>query len=114
MEVEQAGKNSAGVTPSTQNTGGNGGNSISNSYSGSSVEYGGGGGSGSRDNAARGTGAPGIGNGGKTTGTNATATGAANQRWWRRYGGHAVVLEDSAHKNGAAGGSGVVIIRYPT
>ena len=105
------GKNSAGVTPSSY-AGGNGGTSLSNSYSGSSVEYGGGGGGGSRDNSARGDGGGNAGSGGKTTGTNATA-GTAN-RGGGGGGGGRDNSGDSAHKNGAAGGSGIVIVRYLT
>ena len=54
----------------------------------------------------------GAGSGGKTTGTNATA-GAANQGGGGGGGGRHS-SGDSAHKNGAAGGSGIVIVRYPT
>ena len=101
----------AGSTPSSY-VGGLGGTSLSNSYSGSSVEYGGGGGGGGRDNYSGGTGGGGGGNGGKTTGTNATA-GTAN-RGGGGGGGGRHSGGDSTHKNGAAGGSGIIILRYLT
>ena len=105
------GKGTAGTTPSSY-AGGNGGTALSNSYSGSAVDYGGGGGGGSRDNAARGDGGGNAGSGGKTTGTNATA-GTAN-RGGGGGGGGRDNSGDSAHKDGAAGGSGIVIVRYLT
>lgn len=96
--ASQVGFNGSGSTA------GAGGNGTSNSYSGSAVTYaGGGGGSVGVNGAAGGAGGlGGGGNGGKSGSTSPTA-GAANSGG----GGGA-----GSTNTGAAGGSGVVIVRY--
>jgi len=99
--------------PGTSDVGGAGGAAGASAISGSTVNYSGGGGGGSRDNAAGGNGGGGgAGKGGRTTGDYATA-GSANQGGGGGGGGRHSGA-DSASYNGAAGGSGIVIIRYLT
>ena len=88
-----------GVYNGTVNVGGGGGPGIANSITGSSVYYGGGGGGGNG-------GAGGIGGGGN--GSNVGVSGTANT------GGGGGGGWAYASGEGDAGGSGVVIIRYPT
>lgn len=99
------GAGSAGGNDSATNIAGNGGNGIANSISGASVTYAGGGGGGG--DGAKGTGGTGGGGDGGTTSLNAVA-GTANTGGGGGGGG------DSATSNSAAGGSGIVIISFPT
>ena len=94
------------------NSGGNGGNGANNSYSGSNVSYAGGGGGGSRDDGPYGAGVHGGGNGGRNN-SNVAQNGTANLGGG---GGGGARLHGAAGYtyNGAAGGSGIVIIRYLT
>ena len=83
---------------------GNGGAGVATSISGSSVTYAGGGGGGSTvDGATRGTGGTGGGGNGGASGSAGTA-GTVNTGGGGGGGAHS--------QNGAAGGSGIVIIRY--
>ena len=95
----------------TSGTGGNGGVGISNSITGSAVMYAGGGGGGGRDNlGTAGTGgAGGGGNGG--SGATPTATPQAGSPGLANTGGGGGGARD--FPGGGAGGSGVVIVRYP-
>lgn len=93
---------------SVSNNGGNGGSGIANSISGTSVFYGGGGGGGSDGGYSGGTGGNGGGghggNGGDSVGMTA---GSANT------GGGGGGNRSGSYGPGAAGGSGIVIVRYP-
>jgi hypothetical protein len=83
---------------------GNGGNGVTTSITGTSVTYAGGGGGGSTiDGATRGTGGTGGGGNGGASG-NAGTAGTVNTGGGGGGGAHS--------QNGAAGGSGIVIIRY--
>lgn len=99
------GSGSVGANFSTRN-GGNGGSGVATSITGSSVTYAGGGGAGAGDGsgATGGTGAAGGGNGGGFYGNPGTAatvnTGSGGGGG--AYGGGV----------GAAGGSGIVVVRY--
>lgn len=95
-----AGGNASAGTP------GNGGNGTANSISGSSVTYAGGGGGGGNSGGAGGTGGTGGGGAGGSSGGNGVA-GTANTGGGGGGGG-------VTSGNGAAGGSGIVIISYLT
>jgi hypothetical protein len=97
------------------NNAGAGGNGVANSISGTSVTYGGGGGGGndqtnrspwSGNGGAGGTGGGGAGGSYQTT---ASVAGTVN----RGGGGGGSSSNASPYNVGAAGGSGIVIIRYP-
>lgn len=92
-------------------TGGNGGNGITTSISGSSVAYGGGGGGGAGQftNQSQPVGSGGNGGGGSgATGSSSGGNGTPNR------GGGAGGQGGGNSYGGAAGGSGVVILRYPS
>lgn len=96
------GAGSGGSHSPTTNIGGRGGAGVRSDISGSSVFYGGGGGGGNG-------GVGGLGGGGNgSPGTGVGAPGTANT------GGGGGGGWSYASDNGGAGGSGVVIIRYPT
>jgi len=105
----------------TLTQGGAGGNSSSNSISGASVAYGGGGGGGGdRDGAlakptvaAGGTGGGGAGGVASAIDFTAPVAGTAN-RGGGGGGGTSNIGAGGVPQPGAAGGSGVVIISYPT
>jgi hypothetical protein len=84
-------------------TGGNGGNGVSNSTSGSAVTYGGGGAGGASTNATATQGTAGTGGG-----------GAANANGTVNTGGGAGATASGSGTTGLSGGSGIVIISYPT
>ena len=97
------GANAVGANGTTS-VSGNGGAGVATSISGSSVTYAGGGGGGSTiDGATRGTGGSGGGGNGGVSGSAGTA-GTTNTGGGGGGGAH--------NQNGAAGGSGIVIIRY--
>ncbi len=101
------GAGSAGDNAVDKNAGGNGGAGLSNSITGSAVNYAGGGGGGCGLNSSGSPGSGGIGGGGSGgknyTGGNATAN----------TGGGAGGGGGSLYYNSGAGGSGIVILRYP-
>ena len=100
------GASAVGAT-ATSTAAGAGGAGSSNSYSGSAVTYAGGGGGGGLNN---GNGAGGAGGGGAGAKRDATAatTGTVNTGG----GGGGGSRSGASINNGAAGGSGIVIIRY--
>lgn len=99
----------AGTQPAGNAQGGNGGNGTANSLSGASVTYGGGGGGGAYGAAGnQGSGGTGGGGAGGRAGLAATA-GTANTG-----GGGGGAGGTSTPQQGAAGGSGIVIISYAT
>ncbi len=99
------GASAVGATStSATGVGGAGGAGTANSYSGSSVTYAGGGGAGG--SVSGGAGGSGGGGAGATATTPAAVAGTANT------GGGGGGGSTSVTVNGAAGGSGVVIIRY--
>jgi autotransporter-associated beta strand protein len=98
---------SAQGTNGTSAASGKGGDGTSSSISGTSVTYaGGGGGGGTLQGAPRGIGGAGGGGNGANAGS-AAAAGTANT------GGGGGGGYNSGNLNGAAGGSGIVIVRYP-
>ena len=103
------GAGSVGGNSTTNTIGGNGGIGIANSISGNSIYYaGGGGGAGSSTMGSGGNGGGGNGKGVTTgTGTAGTANTGAG-------GGGSLTNAAEAAQPGGAGGSGVVIISYPT
>jgi len=111
-----AGGGGAGATGQDINTGnyaagGNGGNGLTSSITGAAIARAGGGGgggysSGSGAAAATSGGTGGGGNGGGSSSTAGTANTGS--------GGGGGNGGDSVSRNGASGGSGVVIIRYPS
>jgi hypothetical protein len=99
------GAGSIGATSgSSAGVGGNGGSGVSTSISGSSVGYAGGGGGGA-NGSTNGSATSGGGGGGTTTGTAGTAN--------RGGGGGGGAFAVDTQYAGAAGGSGIVIVRYP-
>ncbi len=90
------------------NSGGNGGAGTTSTISGASVTYGGGGGGCSYNGNPSGTGAGGGGDGGNNQSGTGNATAGANNRGGGAGGGSYV------SNGGRAGGTGVVIISYPT
>jgi hypothetical protein len=107
------GTSAAGASGSGRN-GGNGGNGAQYSISGAAAYYGGGGGGGG-DNGGSGTGGSGgLGGGGSGSNSGSSPTlpvaGTANTGGG---GGGGCNTSSSAYQSGAAGGSGVVIVRYP-
>ena len=100
------GAGAAGGNSSTS-VSGNGGAGTASSISGSSVTYAGGGGGGSRSGYTAGTG----GSGGGSNGTNGSAAPTAATANTGGGGGGAGI--SGTFYNGAAGGSGIVIVRYP-
>ena len=101
-----AGGGGAGVAGSNAESGGSGGNGASNSITGSAETYAGGGGGGTE---ATGTVGPGGTGGGGAGGYNTTATsGTPNTGGGGGGGGYT-----GSNVLGGAGGSGVVILRYP-
>ena len=92
------------------NTSGDGGAGLSVSITGSAVAYagGGGGGGGRNSNLTAGTGAAGGGSGSSTSPTNGT-NATSNSGSGGGGGGY-----DNTYRGGGAGGSGVVILRYPS
>ena len=102
------GLNHSGGTLPTSGTAGAGGPGVSNTITGSSIFYGGGGG-GSGDSRGVAAGAGGIGGGGAGSANSSNAVaGTANTG-----GGGGASAFASPQGNGGAGGSGVVILRYP-
>jgi len=103
-----AGAVGGSVSNPGSSTGGNGGNGIATSISGTSTSYGGGGGGGVNDDTSRTPGTGGTGGGG-TGGSSSTSNqgtaGTANTGGGGGGGG-------GGNTNGAAGGSGIVIVRY--
>jgi hypothetical protein len=107
-----SGGGGAGAVGSTAITiagvGANGGAGVSSSLSGSSVGYAGGGGGGSNGGggtSTNGSATDGGGGGGGTVGTAGTANLGG--------GGGGGAFANNAQQTGAAGGSGIVIVRYP-
>lgn len=99
-----AGQQGGDATNSTSGPAGNGGNGVSVSISGSSIAYAGGGGGGAYQPAAGTGGSGGGGNG--ANGGNSPQNGTANRGGGAGGGGTGA--------NGGNGGSGIVIIRYPS
>jgi hypothetical protein len=102
------GAGAAGANAVDKSAGGNGGAGLSNSITGSAVDYAGGGGGGCGLNSSGNPGSGGTGggaSGGKSStggnGTDNTGGGAGGGGGYQYY-------------NGGTGGSGVVILRYPT
>jgi hypothetical protein len=95
----------ASAVGATGTASGNGGAGTSNSYSGAAVTYAGGGGGGSYSTSTAGTGGAGGGGNGKGT-SQALTAGTANT------GGGGGGAGGNANLSGAAGGSGIVIVRY--
>mgnify|MGYP003664790999 CR=1 FL=1 len=91
----------------TSSVGGNGGAGTASSISGSSVTYAGGGGGGASGTATYGTGGSGGGGAGANN-TNSPTNGTTNTGG----GGGGVGYGGAGYKNGADGGSGIVIISY--
>ena len=92
----------------TSSTGGNGGTGVQNSITGTATFYAGGGGGGSFNNNNVGSGGSGV--GGNANARAAGSPGVSNTG----SGGGGGSYSGSAHTNGAAGGSGIVILRYTT
>jgi hypothetical protein len=107
------GAGAVGVSPATgSSNGGNGGDGLSYSISGSAVTYAGGGGAGaSADGGGNSPGAGGAGGGGSggTQPTGAGADGASNTG-----GGGGAGSGGGVPLSGGKGGSGIVIVSYPT
>ena len=102
------GASAVGVSPGGS-TGGNGGDGLASTITGSSVTYAGGGGGGSNNNNTAGTGgAGGGGNGGASSNADGSP-GTANTG-----GGGGGGRNNTIATNGGAGGSGVVILSVPT
>ena len=91
----------------TSSTGGNGGTGVQNSITSTATFYAGGGGGGSFNNNNVGSGGSGV--GGNANARAAGSPGTSNTG----SGGGGGSYSGSAHTNGASGGSGVVILRYP-
>jgi hypothetical protein len=87
--------------------GGNGGNGLAFDISGTLTYYGGGGGGGTRNNGTGGTG--GLGGGGNGSGNSVGQDGTANTG-----GGGGGGALGASHQLGGSGGSGIVILRFPT
>ena len=92
-------------------TGGNGGNGVATSISGSSVTYGGGGGAGVYLNGTGGSGGSGGGGAGGTASTTAPTAGLAGTVNLGGGGGGGSSAVSNT-RDGGAGGSGLVIVRY--
>jgi hypothetical protein len=92
----------------TSSTGGNGGTGVQNSITSTATFYAGGGGGGSFNNNNVGSGGSGV--GGNANARAAGSPGTSNTG----SGGGGGSYSGSAHTNGASGGSGIVILRYPT
>ena len=101
------GASAVGVSNTSGTAGKNGGAGLANSITGTSVTYAGGGGGGATDNTG-GTGGSGGGGNGASTAVASTA-GSANLG-----GGGGGGNGGAAQRNGAAGGSGIVIVRVVT
>ena len=91
----------------TSSTGGNGGTGVQNSIISTATFYAGGGGGGSFNNNNVGSGGSGV--GGNANARAAGSPGTSNTG----SGGGGGSYSGSAHTNGAAGGSGIVILRFP-
>jgi hypothetical protein len=116
----QAGSSSVSNSLFDGQSGFNGGNGLSNSYSGSAVTYAGGGGGGGQspntttyNGGSGGTGGGGA--GGNATGgaTNTVTNGGNGSANLGGGGGGGSVANSALFGNGGSGGSGIVIIRYP-
>jgi hypothetical protein len=92
----------------TSSTGGNGGTGVQNSITSTATFYAGGGGGGSFNNNNVGSGGSGV--GGNANARAAGSPGTSNTG----SGGGGGSYSGSAHTDGASGGSGVVILRYPS
>ena len=92
----------------TSSTGGNGGTGVQNSITSTATFYAGGGGGGSFNNNNVGSGGSGV--GGNANARAAGSPGTSNTGG----GGGGGSYSGSAHTDGASGGSGIVILRYPT
>lgn len=92
-------------------TSGNGGNGSASSITGTSVTRGGGGGGGARDSQTAGTGGTGGGGNGGNVNDASGFTGTVNTGGGG--GGGGLNGADSIRRPGGAGGSGIVIIKYP-
>ncbi|HOX96668.1 MAG TPA: hypothetical protein PLI45_04805 [Candidatus Woesebacteria bacterium] len=105
------GMGSAGVNTYATAHGTNGGTGVTYSISGSSVCYAGGGGGGAQRNlyGEPGTGQCGGGNGGGGAASSVPTAGADN----RGSGGGGGAGYNASYGIGAAGGSGIIIVRYP-
>lgn len=90
-------------------TGGNGGNGLASNITGTSVTRAGGGGATAEGTATSGTGGTGGGGGAGASGGNNTGTAGTAYTGSGGGGGH----YQTAYASGGAGGSGIVIIRYP-
>ena len=102
------GKGAAGQDSPSINTGGNGGNGSASSITGSSVTYAGGGGGGTWTSGGNSSGGSGGGGAGSVnTGTAGTANTGGG-------GGGSGGGSPSASRDGANGGSGIVVVRYDT
>ena len=101
------GAGAVGVSSTDKNTGGSGGAGLSNSITGSAVDYAGGGGGGCGLNSSGNPGSGGTG-GGASGGKSSTGGNATNNT-----GGGAGGGGGSGYYPGGNGGSGVVILRYP-
>jgi hypothetical protein len=95
---------------STSGQGGNGGNGLANSITGTAVIYAGGGGGGTNFNFAGGSGGTG---GGGRGGANPAAVAGTDKLGGGGGGGGATTNSSASGLDGAKGGSGIVIIRYP-
>jgi hypothetical protein len=116
----QAGSSSVSNSFFDGQSGFNGGNGLSNSYSGSAVTYAGGGGGGgqSPDTTTRSGGSGGTGGGGAGgtaigSGTNSATAGGNGSANTGGGGGGGSVANSVTFGAGGSGGSGIVIIRYP-
>ncbi len=111
------GAGAVGQAASATSDGGDGGAGIANSISGSSVTYAGGGGGGTYQLGTPGNGGSGGGgNGASTVGLNYATAGTANTGGGGGGGSHIAYINngnDVGYK-GKDGGSGVVIIAFPT
>jgi len=106
-----AGGNGSGASPTV--TGGNGGSGATSSISGTTLTYGGGGGGGVYVTPGPGgTGGLGGSGGGGAAGVNSWSSGSAGTTNLGGGGGSGGGYEPTVLLPGAAGGSGVVIIRY--
>jgi len=103
------GGNTAGGSNSSTDSGGNGGGGTASDITGSSVTRGGGGGGGDDDDGGGGVGGSATGGGGAGGGSGANGSNAT-----ANTGGGGGGAGDGLSTTGGNGGSGVVIIRYPT
>jgi fibronectin-binding autotransporter adhesin len=110
------GAGAAGATATSSGSGGAGGNGSAYNISGATVYYGGGGGGGIQESTTYhypggpgGLGGGGTGGNGTISGSNTAAVAGTNGLG----GGGGGAGDSSSNFNGAAGGSGVVIVSYP-